>query len=63
LRSVCLGPHLERLPDDLKEPYLERVVERLGEDSSWSTSRLTVEARRPIRLDYVRLNIDARSGP
>jgi trans-aconitate 2-methyltransferase len=45
LRAVCLGPHLERLPDDLREPYLERVVQRL---------------RAGVRLDYVRLNIAAR---
>jgi trans-aconitate 2-methyltransferase len=45
LRSVCLGPHLERLPGELREPYLESVVEELSPD---------------FTLDYVRLNIDAR---
>jgi trans-aconitate 2-methyltransferase len=45
LRTVCLGPHLEQLPDDLKAPYVEAVLERCGPE-----------------LDYVRLNIQARSG-
>jgi trans-aconitate 2-methyltransferase len=45
LRSVCLGPHLERLPEELRDPYLGAVLEDLGEDCN---------------LDYVRLNIDAR---
>lgn len=45
LRTVCLGPHLERLPEELREPFLAAVVERFEED--------------PV-LDYVRLNIDAR---
>jgi trans-aconitate 2-methyltransferase len=45
LRSVCLGPHLERLPDGLREPYLNAVVQHFEEDPT---------------LDYVRLNIDAR---
>jgi trans-aconitate 2-methyltransferase len=45
LRAVCLGPHLDRLPDELREHFLAAVVERFEED--------------PV-LDYVRLNIDAR---
>jgi trans-aconitate 2-methyltransferase len=45
LRSVCLGPHLERLPEHLRDPYLTAVVERFADDPE---------------LDYVRLNIDAR---
>lgn len=44
LRSVILGPHLERLPADLHDRYVGAVAQRLG---------------RPITLDYVRLNIDA----
>ncbi|MEA2138630.1 MAG: trans-aconitate 2-methyltransferase [Solirubrobacteraceae bacterium] len=44
LRSVCLGPHLERLEPDEHERFLDAVMTRLGE--------------RPI--DYVRLNIAAR---
>ncbi|HMJ94611.1 MAG TPA: methyltransferase domain-containing protein [Thermoleophilaceae bacterium] len=45
LRTVCLGNHLEQLPEDLREPYVEAVRERCGTE-----------------LDYVRLNIQARSG-
>jgi trans-aconitate 2-methyltransferase len=45
LRAVCLGPHLDRLPEDLRPRFLDAVVERFEQD--------------PV-LDYVRLNIDAR---
>jgi trans-aconitate 2-methyltransferase len=45
VRTVCLGPHMERLPEDLREPYLDAVMER------WPD---------PHELDYVRLNIVAR---
>lgn len=45
LRTVCLGHHLEALPEELREPYSRAVAERCGE---------------PLTLDYVRLNIDAR---
>jgi trans-aconitate 2-methyltransferase len=45
LRAVCLGPHLDRFPEDLREEFLAAVVERFEED--------------PV-LDYVRLNVDAR---
>jgi trans-aconitate 2-methyltransferase len=44
LRTINLGAHLERLPADLHEPFLDAILERLGE--------------RPT-LDYIRLNIDA----
>jgi trans-aconitate 2-methyltransferase len=44
LRTINLGAHLERLPPDLHEPFLDAVLARLGE--------------RPT-IDYVRLNIDA----
>ncbi len=44
-RTVCLGHHLDRLPEDLRPLLVERVTERAG---------------RPLTLDYVRLNIDAR---
>jgi trans-aconitate 2-methyltransferase len=45
LRTVCLGPHLERLPEHLHEVYLDAVLEYIP---------------RPLTLDYVRLNISAR---
>lgn len=45
MRSVCLGAHLERLPEELRPLYVERVFDRVP---------------KPFTLDYVRLNIDAR---
>src|SRR3954451_21559786 len=44
LRTINLGAHLDRLPDELRYPFVDAVLARLGE--------------RPT-LDYVRLNIDA----
>ena len=45
LRVVCLGHHLERLPEDLRDEFVDEVAARAGS---------------PLVLDYVRLNIDAR---
>jgi trans-aconitate 2-methyltransferase len=45
LRSGALGPHLGRLPEDLRDPFAEAVLEQMGT---------------PLELDYVRLNIQAR---
>jgi trans-aconitate 2-methyltransferase len=45
VRSVCLVRHLDRLPEDLRQPFVERVLEHTGE---------------PLVLDYVRLNLSAR---
>jgi len=45
LSVVCCGPHLERLPENLHDPYLDAVLEYIP---------------RPLTLDYVRLNISAR---
>ena len=45
LRTVTLGPHLGRLPEELRDPFVEAVGEAMGE---------------PLELDYVRLNIEAR---
>jgi trans-aconitate 2-methyltransferase len=45
VRTVCLHPHLERLPEDLRDAYVRDVLAAAGE---------------PLVLDYVRLNIDAR---
>ena len=45
LATVTLGPHLERLPDSLAEPFVSAVAERMPS---------------PLTLDYVRLNINAR---
>ncbi len=43
--TVCLGNHLEALPEELRAAYAAEVVRRSGE---------------PLTLEYVRLNIDAR---
>src|SRR3954452_23285650 len=47
LRTINLGAHLERLPPDLHDAFLDAVLARLGE--------------RPT-IDYVRLNIDAAAA-
>src|SRR5919204_5947141 len=47
LRTINLGAHLERLPADLHDPFLDAVLAILGE--------------RPT-IDYVRLNIDATAA-
>ena len=44
LRTIILGAHLELLPAQLREPFVDAVLDRLGP--------------RPT-IDYVRLNIDA----
>jgi trans-aconitate 2-methyltransferase len=42
--TVTLGPHLAQLPEELRRPFAEAVLEFSGE---------------PLTLDYVRLNIEA----
>jgi hypothetical protein len=42
--TVCLVRHLDPLPDDLREEFVDRVLDRVGE---------------PLVLDYVRLNMSA----
>jgi trans-aconitate 2-methyltransferase len=48
LRTVCLGPHMDRLPEELREPFVTDVIALEDE---------------PLVLDYVRLNIDATIPP
>jgi trans-aconitate 2-methyltransferase len=45
LRTVNLGAHVDRLPEELRDPFIAQVGEILGLD--------------PLRVEYVRLNIDA----
>jgi trans-aconitate 2-methyltransferase len=45
LESVSLGPYIMLLPEDLRRPFVEAVVDRMS---------------KPVTLAYVRLNIDAR---
>jgi trans-aconitate 2-methyltransferase len=47
LTEINLGAHLERLPEPLRAPFVDEVVQRLGGGS--------------ITIDYVRLNITARA--
>ncbi len=44
LRTVCLGPHVDRLPDELRTSFVERILDAEPE---------------PLQLEYVRLNIEA----
>jgi trans-aconitate 2-methyltransferase len=44
LTTIVLGPHVQRLPPELREPFMDELLARLGE---------------PVVVDYVRLNIDA----
>ena len=46
LATVVLGPHVQQLPPELREPSWTRCWTALGE---------------PVVIDYVRLNIDATS--
>jgi trans-aconitate 2-methyltransferase len=45
--AAGLAPHLERLPEEQREPFIDAVMERL---------------EKPIVYRYVRLNIDARAA-
>lgn len=45
--TVTMGPHLARLPEELRRPFAEAVLER---------------EKDPLVLNYVRLNIEARRG-
>lgn len=44
MRTVTLGPHLARLPEDLRDDFVDAVVAEMDD---------------PPTLDYVRLNIEA----
>jgi hypothetical protein len=46
VHTVCLIRHLDRLPGELREPFVDAVLERAGD---------------PLVLDYVRLNMTARA--
>ena len=45
LGAICLGSFLERLPEELREPFVDAAVARLGA---------------PLTIHYVRLNLLAR---
>jgi trans-aconitate 2-methyltransferase len=44
LATIVLGPHTQRLPEDLRDRFMDDVLVQVGE---------------PVVVDYVRLNIDA----
>ena len=44
--TVTIGPHLARLPEELRRPFAEEILDH---------------AEKPLTLDYVRLNIEART--
>jgi trans-aconitate 2-methyltransferase len=44
LSTIVLGPHVQHLPEPLREPFMDEVMAELG---------------KPVVVDYVRLNIDA----
>jgi trans-aconitate 2-methyltransferase len=45
LRTVCLGPHLERLPEELRGSFVQAVNERTGDELDYV--RLNIVASRP----------------
>jgi hypothetical protein len=46
--AVCLRHELERLPGNLRDPFIAELTDRAGHDDP------------PLTLDYWRLNIAAR---
>jgi trans-aconitate 2-methyltransferase len=46
LRTVILGAHLDRLPEELQDPFVAAVLSRLDQ---------------PVRVEYVRLTVSARA--
>ena len=46
LRTVCLGYHLERLPEELRDAYAEAVLRRADRELDYV--RLNISARRPL---------------
>ena len=50
LSTIVLGPHVQQLPEQLREQFMDDVLARLGASSPEGE---------PVTVDYVRLNIDA----
>jgi trans-aconitate 2-methyltransferase len=46
LTTIVLGPHVQQLPEPLRDPFMDELLAAVGE---------------PVFIDYVRLNIDATS--
>jgi trans-aconitate 2-methyltransferase len=47
LRTVCLGHHLDALPESLRDPFLDAVASRYGQPPTLEYVRLNIAARRP----------------
>jgi trans-aconitate 2-methyltransferase len=47
LRTVVLGPHLERMAEPLRDRFVEAVLEQLGDPPVFDYVRLNIAARRP----------------
>jgi len=45
LRTVCLGPHLEQLPEDLRAGFVDAVRDRSGTELDYV--RLNIDAKKP----------------
>lgn len=63
LSTVCLGAHLERLPEAMHEDYVDTVLERVAEPAGGGGHAGVKDqgvAGPGVRFDYVRLNMDAR---
>ena len=45
LRTVCLGPHLGRLPEELHDSYVDAVCDRCGTELDYV--RLNIDAAKP----------------
>jgi trans-aconitate 2-methyltransferase len=50
LSTIVLAPHVQQLPEQLRERFMDDVLDVLGASSA---------AGEPVIVDYVRLNIDA----
>ena len=44
LSTIVLGPHVQRLPEELRSRFMDDALQAVGE---------------PVVVDYVRLNIEA----
>lgn len=54
VRSVCLGHHIEQLPKELRDDFVERVADRAGgADMELGYVRLNIDAQRPQRAGGV----------
>ncbi len=64
ITTVCLVRHLDPLPQELREPFVDRVMEQLDDSRAARSSEAGSRAGRGregalVVLDYVRLNMTA----